>query len=355
MMPVLRHSLFLAVRHQLSAPGRTAVLMLGTIVALFLPLFTFFAATRIEKTLLSRAESSPVLLGYKGNEFDLTLSTLYFQGHVRDPIRAAVRLEVEQRDYGIAVPVYVNHTAGGTPIVGTSLEYLEVRGLALAEGRTPALLGEIVAGAEVARDFHLEVGDRVRSDLTNLYNIAGAYPQLLEVVGILGRNESPDDDVFFADVATVWMLDGSFHGHEEVTRDAALNPDAEEGENLEGTAAIFMFNEITDENRGSFHLHGDESELPLSSVLVFPKDQKAHDQLLGDYVLKDTLQAIEPVQVVRTILGIVLKAREGLRAYFLLVAISTVSFFALVLSLTLRLRQREITLISCSSCSAPRC
>jgi ABC-type antimicrobial peptide transport system permease subunit len=49
--------------------------------------------------------------------------------------------------------------------------------------------------------------------------------------------------------------------------------------------------------------------------------------------------------VVRTVLGIVLRARDALDAFFLVVALSTAAFFVLVVSLSLRLRAREIALM----------
>lgn len=352
-MSSLRHATLLAAWYLRSAPGRTLVLVLCTAVALFLPVFTWQAADRVEAALLSRAQASPVLLGHQGNEFDLTMNGLYFRGEVRDPIPYGTAAAVEAAGYGTAVPLYVAHSAGGAPIVGTTLSYLEQRGLVLAEGRAPAVLGEVVAGAQVARDFNLAAGDTVRSDLSNLYNIAGAYPILLQVTGVLAPTGTPDDTAFFADVKTTWVLDGTLHGHDSVTRDQSLNPEAEEGENLEATAAIFMFQEITEANRGSFHLHGDIGELPVSSVLVFPPDARAHDQLLGDYALHDTLQAVRPVQVVRTILGIVLRVEEGLALYFSAIAASTVAFFVLVLSLSLRLRRAELDLMQRIGSSRP--
>ena len=45
-------------------------------------------------------------------------------------------------------------------------------------------------------DANLTAGDTVRSDFTNLYNIAGAYPILLKVSGVLGPNGTPDDHAF---------------------------------------------------------------------------------------------------------------------------------------------------------------
>ncbi|HEX2465746.1 MAG TPA: FtsX-like permease family protein [Thermoanaerobaculia bacterium] len=342
---MLRNALFLALRYLRSAPGRTAVLIAGTTVALFLPLFTWRAAALLERTLLLRAERSPILIGAKGNEFDLTLSSLYFRGQVREPIGARELDRVRRAGYGLCVPLYVAHSAGRAPIVGTGLEYFEARGLEPSSGRLPALLGEVVAGAEVADRMRLSVGDAVRSDLQNLYNISGGYPLLLDVVGILAPSGGPDDEAFFADVKTAWALDGLFHGHSEVTREQAIDPQAAADENVEATTALFLFQEIDDTNRDSFHMHGDPGAAPLTSILVLPRDRKAHDLLLGDYALEQSVQAVQPIDVVRTVLGIVLRAREGLNAFFVIVALSTSAFFVLVISLSLRLRAREIALM----------
>lgn len=349
-MTGLLHAFFLAFHYMRSAPGRSAVLILGTTLTMVLPWLTFTAAAYIEDDLLSRAEASPVLLGRKGNEFDLSMSSLYFRGQVRDPVPYGIRERVDERGYGLAVPLHVMHSAGGAPVVGTSLEYFEQRGLSLAEGRKPALLAEVVAGAAVAGEFALSIGDTVRSDLSNLYNLAGSYPVLLEVVGILQPRGTPDDEVFFCDVKTAWVLDGFLHGHDEVTAANALNPDVVD-ENLEASPAMFMFSELNSSNRASFHFHGDASILPVTSVLVFPRDQRALDQLLGDFVLDEVFQAVEPESVIRTILGIVLRVRDGLTAYFGLVAFSTICFFVLVLSLSLRLRADELALMKRIGCS----
>ncbi len=347
---MLRHALYLALRYLASSPGRSAVLVLGSAVALFLPLFTGLAAERIEGSLLARAESSPVVIGAKGDEFDLTMSALYFHGQVRENVPFSSADPIRAAGYGLAVPLYVQHTIGGSPLVGTTLDYFDARGLELWDGRRPAVLGEVVAGATVAEAFQLQVDDSVRSDLSNLYNIAGAYPILLQVVGVLEPTGGPDDEAFFTDVKTTWVLDGYLHGHEEVTVANSLNGEAA-GENLEATAAIFMISEITEANRATFHFHGDLGHLPVTSVLVFPDDQRDHDLLLGDYALHETQHAIRPVSVVREILGIVLRVRDALAATFSAVAVSTLAFFGLVLSLSLRLRSSELTLMRRIGCS----
>ncbi|MFT4621693.1 MAG: putative ABC transport system permease protein [Myxococcota bacterium] len=322
---------------------RTAVLILGTSVAVFLPVFSARTASVLEEALLRRATASPILVGRKGDPFDLTLAALYFRGSVHDPIPYGTRERLAHS--GRAVAINVGHTASGTPVVGTELGYFAARGLQVVDGRRFAVLGEVVAGSEAAAAFRLAAGDRIRTDASNLYDLSGGYPYVLEVVGVLAPSDSPDDSAFFVDVKTTWMLDGALHGHTDVTAEQAVDPDREEDGNLEASAAIFLTQEVTDETRGTFHLHGAADALPVSGFVVFPHDTRRHDQLLGDLALDAELAAVRPVEVVRTVLEIVLRLQDGLRAAFLLVAVATVGFFVLVLSLTLQLRADELTLL----------
>lgn len=340
----MKHSFFLAFRYLRANRFSTTILIIASSVALFLPLMTYVSSELLSEKLKERGNSTPILIGHKGNEFDLTMNSLYFRGRIQDPITMAVYGEVSAKDYGIAVPLYVSHTASRSPVVGTNIDYFDARGLSLQEGRYFAVLGEVVAGATVAKEFNLRVGDKIRSDMQNLYNIAGAYPMILEVVGILQPQNGQDDRAFFADVKTIWALDGIFHGHEEVTTKNSLNPNAE-GENLEATAAIFMFSEITDKTRAGFHLHGDVGGLPISSVAVFPPNQEKHDLLLGEYALSEKYQAVRPVKVVESILEIVLRIQQGLSVYFTAIFLSTMAFFVLVLVLSLQLRREELQLM----------
>jgi putative ABC transport system permease protein len=349
---MIRDSLYLAVRYLRWSPWRSLVLIGGIATAVFLPVFTWRATDVLESELMRRATSSPILIGAKGNEFDLTMSSLYFRGQVADPITYGDLSDLTSVGYGAALPLYLAHSAGGAPIVGTDTSYFDARGLRPSSGRLPALLGEVVAGSGAAERFALEVGDTIRSDLANLYNLAGGYPILLSVVGLLEESGSPDDEAFFTDVKTTWTLDGLFHGHGEIAPEERLDPD-DEGEegNIEATAALFLFQRIDQSNRDSFHQHGDPDTAPLTSVLLMPRDQRAYDQALGDFALHERLQAVEPESVVRTVLGIVVRIGEAMRAFYGVVALSTLAFVTLVVALSLRLRRDEMTLMRRIGCS----
>ena len=169
------------------------------------------------------------------------------------------------------LPLYISHSASQTPIVGTNIDYFDVRSLKLKQ---VAYLW-VSAKWSWERPRHrslISKWDSIRSDLQNLYNLAGSYPMTLTVVGILEPSGTADDAIVVADLKTVWALDGLLHGHEEVTANNALNGDEAE-ENLEATA-IFMFSELSERNRDSFHLHGSVGEMPLVPSLYFQHSKK---------------------------------------------------------------------------------
>ena len=334
-------ALELALAHLRAGPLRSTVLVLGLALALFLPGVTFVATERLEAQLYERAEASGLVVGVRGDQLDLVLSALYFRGRPHDQVPYSLLDEVS--DYGPALPVHVGHTANGYPVVGTDIDVLQHRGLTLAAGRRPAVLAEVLAGAHTAEAFQLAPGDTVRGDLANLYDVAGAYPLQLSVVGVLEPSGGPEDAAFLADLRTSWALDGALHGHDPLQADDDLSP--EDGEVIEASAAVFLFQDVSQQVLDSFHLHGREDELPVDAIVVWPRDQQAHDQLLGDAALDERYQAVRPVEVVRTVLGIVLSIRELLSGVYGLVGLSTLAFAALVLHLTLRLRDAELTLL----------
>ena len=342
---MIQHAMFLALRYIRSTKGTTSLLIFGLSIALYLPVFSYFAVDAVQNKLVERGIQSPILIGYKGDQFDLTMNALYFRGGVRDPVTMKVQEDLQSRGDGIAVPLHIHHTASQSPIVATTLDYFSMRSLEVDSGRNFAVIGEVVAGSRAAEDFHIKEGDSIRSDVTNLYNIAGAYPMTLKVVGILSRSETEDDHAFFVSIQTGWALDGLLHGHEKVTKENVLNPEAEKGENLEATAAIFLFPEITDDNRNTFHMHGTTSEMPIDSVLFFPDDQRAHDQVLGEMELSTLHHAIRPHTVVNNILSIVFAIQSALHGYFAVLCMATLSFLGLIFSLRYRLRKEEFVLM----------
>ena len=345
------HAIYLAFQYQRHHKVRSLLLTLGVSVAVFLPAFTWSASSWLEDQLMSRARSSPILIGHKGNEFDLVMAAAYFRGSVGDTISYGTLSDLEERGNCEALPLHVGHSAQNFPVVGTELGYEVRRRLSVVDGRSFAVLGEVVLGWEVAKALELGPGDTLQSDLINLYNIAGSYPFILDVVGVYGPSGTPDDRAVFTDGMTTWLLDGHFHGHAEIALEDALGVPDEGAGNLEASAAVFMLNRLDTKSRASFHQHGDPAELPVSALLVFPADDRGYNQVLGDYAVSELLQAVEPTQVIQEVFAIVLRLEKMLGVGFGMVAASTVCLLVVVVSLSLRLRQAEIRLLQRMGCS----
>lgn len=334
----MRHALFLAWASLRAGPVRSAVVVLGLAVALFLPLFTARLAPLAEGRLLDRADATPIAVGAAGSAVDLVLAAVYFRGAVERPVSQATVDSLEALAGIDAVPLHLGFTVARAPLVGTTLDYLDRRGLVVAAGRRPAVVGEVVLGATLAGRTRLAPGDPVRSDPRQVYDLAGSYPLVLRVVGVLAPTGSPDDEAAFTDVKTAWTLEGRLHGHAEVAGEGS-------GEPIEASLAIYLHDEVTPETIPSFHAHGGPADWPVTAVLLFPVDARARDQALGDLALRPDLQAARPREVVGRVLDLVLRVRELLAAWVVLVAASTLAFVGLVTSLVLRLRGPEITLL----------
>lgn len=334
--------LLLAWRHLCYHKTRTALLVAATVLAAFFPIVVERIVSRYGLQLRERASSTPLLLGAKGSRYDLAIAALYFRGRVPDPIPYSRVDQVMESDYALAIPLALGRSAQGRPLVGTSLDYFDFRKLHLSDGAPFAIVGEAVLGATVAAELGLRVGDAILSDRGNVYDLAMAYPLRMRVTGVLAPTSGPDDGAVFVDVKTAWIVDGIGHGHatrEEAKPDEVLS----QGEgNVAFNAALVEYVEITPENLSSFHFHGDPREFPLSAVICDPRSEKSATLLKGRYRIDETSQILEPSLAIEEILGFVFQLKRFFDLNVALVSIATLLFLALVVLLSLRVREREI-------------
>jgi putative ABC transport system permease protein len=243
-----------------------------------------------------------------------------------------------------AIPVYAGFRADRQPIIGTTLDYFEFRGLKIAQGRNMAMLGECVLGAAAAQSLGAGPGGSVISSPESVFDIAGTYPLKMSVAGIFERTDSPDDEAVFVDVKTAWVIAGLAHGHQDLSKpEAAAQVLKKEDGLIVGNAAVVQYNEITPENIDSFHFHGDPSVFPITAVIAVPRDAKASALLQGKYLdAQESVQIIRPLDIVDELLETVISVRSYVVTAVIVVGCSTLLTTVLVFMLSLRLRQREI-------------
>ncbi len=346
-------SLYIAWQYIRSNKIRTATLIACITLISFLPVSLQLLLEESERQLMSRAVSTPLVIGAKGSSLDLVMNSLYFSDQVPELVSMEASERVMESDLALPIPVYVRFHARGNPIVGTTLDYFDFRGLKVAEGRNLAVLGDCVLGTRVAESLGLKPGDRMLSSPETLFDLAGVYPLKMKVVGVLQKSHTSDDLAVFVDIKTTWVIQGLGHGHQDVTKltDPTLILKRSES-NVAASAKLYHHTEITKKNIDSFHFHGNTSIYPITAVIAVPYDDKSGTILRGRYLSRnETLQIIKPKEVIDSLLQNIFRIKNVLDAVISVVALATVMAIILVFALSLRLRQREIETVFKLGCS----
>ena len=340
--------LYMAWRYVRFHWGTTVLLVSAISLVLFLPAGLHVVVEQGAETLTARADSTPLLIGAKESAVDLTLSALYFRPPNLSSGEFSEVQRVSRTGLAIGIPLHLRYTVRKQRIVGTTLDYADFRSLAVAEGRWFGLLGECVLGAEAARVLGVGVGEHVLSSAGSAFDVAGAFPLKMPVVGVLAATGTADDEAVFVDIKTTWIISGLAHGHQNIN--TSQEGDAgvlkrEEG-NVVANATVLSYTEITPQNIDSFHFHGDLDGFPVDVIIAAPIDRKSAILLRGRYEEERTaVQMLVPSQVV----GEVLETMFSVRDYVILgsmgVGAATLMTTALVFLLSIRLRQREIETI----------
>lgn len=359
--------LWLAWRHARHHWGRSLILIGCLAITLMLPLAIERLVDHYERDLMARAHATPLVVGAKGNRFDLVLKSLYFDTDYDERVAMADLEPVEEQGFGQAIPLHTRFSAHrlteqddwaasyeSAPVVGTTLAYFDYRGLRAAHGSMPLFLGDAVVGAAAAERLGLEVGSAVLSDPVNAYDPAQSFQLKMPVVGVLAGSGTPDDDAIFVDLKTAWVLEGIGHGHEDlrtVENSGLVDTERSSGSNVVATAKVVRYQEITPENRSSFHFHGDRSGFPITSLILVPESEKMRTIALGWYNLSETRQLLQPTEVVAELMGLVFQIKRFFDANAIVVALTTALLVALVLLLSYRLREREMATLFKIGCA----
>ncbi|MBM9596025.1 ABC transporter permease [Roseitranquillus sediminis] len=334
-------TLYLAVQYLRFHAARSAIVVLAVALIIAVPAVIHLLLDASERQMTARAASTPLVVGARGSTLDLVLNSLYFTGD-RPPLTSvAASEEVWASGLAAAIPLYARFEAQGAPIVGTTLDYFEFRGLEVADGRDLAVLGEAVLGATVARDLGLAPGDSLVSSPENLFDLGGTYPLRMPVVGVLAATGGPDDRAVFVDLKTAWVIEGIGHGHGEAAEADDLLARTER--NVVAGPALPTFAEITPENIDSFHFHGSSDSYSVTAVIAVPNDERSGVILRGRYLdREEPLQIVVPQDVVDGLLATMFRIGRLIDTVVATIALAAVLAIALVFYMSLELRRGEI-------------
>lgn len=333
------NALYLAFAYLRYNWARSLVMTLVAALILFVPIATQILLSTSERALVARGEATPLLLGSRGSQLDLTMAALYFSDERPGPVTMREVEAIWDSGLGTPIPVHTAFSSGGFRIVGTTLDYFEFRKLNVADGRGLSVLGDAVIGADVAATLGKGVGDALVSSPENLFDLDGVYPLEMPIVGVLSPTNSPDDQAIFVDIKTAWVIQGIGHGHEDVVTAAEIAAGSEAVAN----AAVVQYQRITDDNIESFHFHGSQDDFPASAVVVVPEDTRSATILKGRYLDTDNPnQLVEPANVIQGLVDRIFRIKSLLDVVTLIIAVAALAAIGLAIFLSYRLRAKEI-------------
>jgi putative ABC transport system permease protein len=294
-----------------------------------------------------------LIVGAKGSSLDLVMNSLYFDDEIPELVNMQDANDVMDSNLATPIPVYIRFKARGFPIVGTTIDYFDFRGLTVAEGRSLAMIGECAIGSRVAEKLDLKPGDSLVSSPENIFDLAGVYPLKMNIVGVLEKTHTSDDLGVFVDLKTTWIIEGLVHGHMDVTKTDDTSVILKRtDDNVTANLKLVQYTEITEENLDSFHFHAEPTECPITAIVAVPYDEKSGTILRGRYLeTEETRQIVKPKDVIDGLLENIFRIKNVLDAVIVVVGFATVLAIILVFTLSLRLRKREINTIFKLGCS----
>ena len=250
------------------------LVVLSIVISAGIAVLAFNVATQVDEGITNNAGYYSAIVGPAGSSTQLAMNTMYFTEEPVGTIPYSVVTALQQDSRVTSViPFAMADNYNGYGVVGTAPDFLKDKEIARGEMFTAGGTMQVVVGANVAKYNSLQVGDVIYT--SHSANSSDLHTQGMTVAGILKETHSCYDNIVFTQLKTLWEMHD--HGEEEHSGD--------EEHHQHGTVCAVL---LSTKNPG------------YAMQLVNEYDGKILTAEDGD---STTLQAIEPMSVVRDVLN----------------------------------------------------
>ncbi len=276
-----------ALKNMMVKKVQIVLIVLSIVISAGIAVLAFNVATQVSEGITNNAGYYSVIVGPTGSNTQLAMNSMYFSDSPVGTIPYSVVTDLEKDSrVTTAIPFAMADNYNGYGVVGTRAKFLVSKELAQGEMFEDDSTMQAVVGANIAKYNELKIGDVIYT--SHSANSTETHTSGIIVVGILKESYSSYDNVVFTQLETLWDM----HDHEESSEAASENSS----------------DNSTDEHSEE-HQH---TQGTVCAVLVNTKNPGFAMQLVEQYdgkIITDddgetfTLQAIEPMSVVRDILN----------------------------------------------------
>ena len=251
------------------------LIILSIVISAGIAVLAFNVATQVDEGITNNAGYYSAIVGPAGSSTQLAMNSMYFTDEPVGTVPYSIVTTLQQDSRVTQViPFAMADNYNGYGVVGTTPAFLQSKDLRAGEMFAADETLQAVVGSNIAKYNSLEVGDVIYT--SHSANGSDLHTKGITIVGILKESHSSYDNIVFTQLKTLWEMHE--HGEQE-------EHSAEEHHHTHGTVCAVLVNT---KNPG------------FAMQLVEEYDGKIITADDGD---NTTLQAIEPMRVVRDVLN----------------------------------------------------
>lgn len=251
------------------------LIILSIVISAGIAVLAFNVATQVDEGITNNAGYYSAIVGPAGSSTQLAMNSMYFTDEPVGTVPYSIVTTLQQDSRVTQViPFAMADNYNGYGVVGTTPAFLQSKDLRAGEMFAADETLQAVVGSNIAKYNSLEVGDVIYT--SHSANGSDLHTKGITIVGILKESHSSYDNIVFTQLKTLWEM----HEHGEQEENSA-----QEHHHTHGTVCAVLVNT---QNPG------------FAMQLVEEYDGKIITADDGD---NTTLQAIEPMSVVRDVLN----------------------------------------------------
>lgn len=264
-----------ALKNMATKKTQVILIILSIVISAGIAVLAFNVATQVDEGITNNAGYYSAIVGPAGSSTQLAMNSMYFTDEPVGTVPYSIVTTLQQDSRVTQViPFAMADNYNGYGVVGTTPAFLQSKDLGAGEMFAADETLQAVVGSNIAKYNSLEVGDVIYT--SHSANGSDLHTKGITIVGILKESHSSYDNIVFTQLKTLWEM----HEHGEQEENSA-----EEHHHTHGTVCAVLINT---KNPG------------FAMQLVEEYDGKIITADDGD---NTTLQAIEPMSVVRDVLN----------------------------------------------------
>ena len=256
------------------------LVLLSVVLSAGIGVLAYNVASQVNDGITQNAGYYSVIVGPSGSQTQLAMNTMYFTDKPLGTVPYSVLTELQMDGTRVrsVIPFAMADSYNGSDVIGTTAAFLDGKEVAAGTMFDDTQTLQAVVGYNVAKANGLSVGDVIHTS----HSASGSdvHAQGICVVGILAQSHSAYDNVVFTQLRTLWAMHDHSEEHEEHDEH-----EEDEHQHTAGTVCAILVN----------------TKNPAYAMQIADEyDGRIFNTADGESY---TLQAIEPMSVVRDVLN----------------------------------------------------